>query len=99
MGAPSGGPKAVPNRNIKKCIPGAINWHTPLWLCSESIARIEKNQKPVFPGLKTGFSFFRIRIDENFGQNLVFRQEKQVSEFSRYAQSIRSIIKGMCTKL
>ena len=33
---------------LSKWILGAINLHTPLWPCSESIARIDRNQKPVF---------------------------------------------------
>ena len=44
-------------KTFSKCILGAINLHTPLWPCSESIARVGKNQKPVFPGLKPGFMF------------------------------------------
>ena len=48
--------------NHPSCILGAINLHTPLLPCSESIARVEKKQKPGFPGLKTRFWFFLDQI-------------------------------------
>ena len=48
-------PKSCPRSKISKCILGAINLHRPLSPCSESIARVERNQKPVFPDVKTRF--------------------------------------------
>ena len=46
----------------QKCILGAINLHTPLWPCSESIARVEKKTETSFPGLKTIFWVFPDQI-------------------------------------
>ena len=42
---------------FSNCFVGAKNLYGPLSLCSESIARVGKNQKPVFPDLKPGFMF------------------------------------------
>ena len=41
--------------SFSNCFVGAKNLYGPLSLCSESIARVGKKQKPVFPGLKPGF--------------------------------------------
>ena len=50
-------PKSKIGGIFLNCILGAINLHTPLLIMSESIARVGRKQKPVFPDLKTGFLF------------------------------------------
>ena len=82
---------------FSNCFKCAENLYGPLSLCSESIARVGKNQKPVFPGLKPGFMF------ENPGSELRWQieglvsQDRQGFRSCRPAQSTRSITKRVHT--